>query len=76
MSSRYELRRPSKLARDVRLILAIAVAAAATAARAQEAAQPDVVDLEKYVTSGIGEDPVGIFPNEPIDSVFQSIHLD
>lgn len=70
MSSRYELRRPSKLSRDVRLILAIAVAAAATGASAQEAAQTDVVELEKYVTEGIGEDPVGIIPNEPIDSVF------
>src|SRR5688572_11917738 len=68
MSTRFV---STQLARDVRLILALACAATAMNAVAQEApATDDVVELEKYVTEGIGEDPIGIIPNEPVDSVF------
>lgn len=69
--TRFAVRRRSKLARDVRLVLALTCATAAMDAVAQGApAAEDVVELEKYVTEGIGEDPIGIIPNEPVDSVF------
>lgn len=74
MSSRFhESGLHSMLARHVRAILALALAVGAGNAAAQNAAEgaaDDVVELEKYVTEGIGEDPIGIIPNEPVDSVF------
>jgi len=78
MRSEHLSRGLARLTRDVRTILAcgliapFAVAAqeAAEGKEAQSKEGEEVVELEKYVTEGIAEDPVGILPTEPIDSVF------
>ena len=69
-ASIYASRSSNTLARHVRLILRSRLAMNAGDSRKRGARTDEAVELEKYVTEGIGEDPVGIMPTEPIDSVF------
>jgi len=41
-----------------------------SAQSAASGSKEEVVELEKYVAEGRGDDPIGLMPTEPVDSVF------
>jgi iron complex outermembrane recepter protein len=50
--------------------VSLVLASYAGATLAQETKNDKAVELEKYVAVGKGEDPIGVLPAEPVDSVF------